>query len=60
MDWQRTTIGRLVCDLGAYRGVVELIPEGRAWTARVEARQQIYTTAFDLPTQLQQNPLACG
>ncbi len=50
MDWQRTTMGRLVCDLGAYRGVVERIPEERAWTAHVEARQQTYTAGFDYPT----------
>ncbi len=50
MNWQRTTMGRLVCDLGAYRGVVERIAGQVAWTARVESRTQTYTSVFEYKT----------
>ncbi len=50
MDWQRTTMGRLVCDLGAYRGVVERIAGQAAWTARVESHTQTYTSVFEYNT----------
>ena len=50
MDWQRTTMGRLVCDLGAYRGVVERIAGQATWTARVDSRSQTYTSVFEYPT----------
>ncbi len=50
MDWQRTTMGRLVCDLGAYRGVVERIIGQSAWTARVESHPQTYTSVFEYNT----------
>ena len=50
MDWRRTTMGRLVCDLGAYRGVVERIAGQSTWTALVERRSQPYTSVFEYPT----------
>ncbi|MDP9315685.1 MAG: hypothetical protein M3R24_33300 [Chloroflexota bacterium] len=50
MNWQRTTMGRLVCDLGAYRGVVERIAGQSMWTARVESRTQTYTSVFEYAT----------
>ncbi len=50
MDWQRTTMGRLVCDLGAYRGVVERIAGQATWAARVESRTQTYTSVFEYTT----------
>ncbi len=50
MDWQRTTMGRLVCDLGVYRGVVERITGQSSWTARVESRTETYTSVFEYAT----------
>jgi hypothetical protein len=47
MHWQRTTIGRLVCDLGAYRGIVERVAGQATWTARVEAPDQTYASVFE-------------
>ncbi len=50
MDWQRTTMGRLVCDLGAYRGVVEQIAGQARWSAHVETPTQTYTSVFEYAT----------
>lgn len=50
MDWQRTTMGRPVCALGVYRGVVERVAGQVRWTARVERRSQPYTSVFEYPT----------
>lgn len=50
MRWERTTRGRLVCNLGAYRGVVERTENDRTWSARVEAPGQTYQSVFDYPT----------
>ncbi len=50
MSWQRTTMGRLVCELGAYRGVVERIAGQLKWTARVESGNQTYTSVFEYST----------
>ncbi|MDP9315712.1 MAG: hypothetical protein M3R24_33435 [Chloroflexota bacterium] len=50
MDWQRRTMGRLVCDLGAYRGVVERVTGASTRTARVESRTQTYTSVFEYMT----------
>ncbi len=50
MAWQRTTMGRLVYELGAYRGVVERIAGQSKWTARVESRSQTYTSVFEYAT----------
>lgn len=50
MRWQRTTMGRLECDLGAYRGVVERLPADGTWQARVETREQTYTSIYEYPT----------
>jgi hypothetical protein len=46
----RTKHGMLVANLGAYRGVVERTDNERAWTARIEARDQVYQSVFDYPT----------
>ncbi len=43
-------MGRLVCDLGAYRGVVEWVAGQAAWTARVDTRTQTYTSVFEYKT----------
>ena len=50
MDWQRTTMARLVGDLGVYRGVVERMTGQARWTARVESRTETYTSVFEYPT----------
>ncbi len=42
--------GRLVCDLGAYRGLVERIAGQSKWTARVESQSQTYTSVFEYAT----------
>lgn len=49
MDWQRTTMGLLVYDLGGYRDVLERIAAQLTWTARVERRDQTYTSVFEYP-----------
>ncbi len=51
MDWQRTAMDRLVCDLDAYRGVVERIAGQVTWAARVESRAQTYTSVYQCPTK---------
>ncbi len=43
-------MGLLVCDLGAYRGVVERIAGQSTWTGRVESRTQTYTSVFEYKT----------
>lgn len=53
MRWVRTTRGRLVCNLGAYRGVVERTENDRTWTARVEAPDQVYQSVFDYPSMIE-------
>lgn len=50
MPWERTRRGRLVCNLGAFRGVVERTADDQAWTARVEAPGQVYQSVVDYPT----------
>ena len=50
MDWTRTTRGRLTCNLGAYRGIVERTPDDATWLARVEAPEQAYTSVFEYRT----------
>ncbi len=50
MAWQRTTMGRLVYDLGAYRGVVERVAGQSKWTARIESRSQTYSSVFEYAT----------
>ena len=50
MNWQQTTMGRLVCDLGAYRGVVERITEQVTWIARVESRSETSRSVFEYAT----------
>jgi hypothetical protein len=50
MLWVRTKHGMLVANLGAYRGVVERTDNDQAWTARVEAPNQVYQSVFDYPT----------
>lgn len=50
MLWVRTRRGMLVANLGAYRGVVERTDNDRVWSARVEARDQVYHAAFEYPT----------
>jgi hypothetical protein len=49
MLWVRTKHGMLVANLGAYRGVVERTDHDQAWTARVEAPDQVYESVFDYP-----------
>ena len=53
MQWERTQRGRLVCNLGAYRGVAERTEDDRTWTARVEAPDQVYQSVFDYPTMIE-------
>lgn len=53
MRWERTTRGRLACNLGAYRGVVERTENDRTWSARVEAPDQIYQSVFDYPSMIE-------
>lgn len=53
MPWERTRRGQLVFNLGAYCGVVEQTEDGRAWTARVEAPDQVYQSVFDYPTMVE-------
>ncbi len=43
-------MGRLVCDVGAYRGVVERIAGQSTWTARIESRSQTYSSVFEYAT----------
>ncbi len=43
-------MGRLVSDLGAFRGVVERIAGQSTWTARVESRKETYTSVFEYAT----------
>lgn len=50
MGWERTTWGRLVCNLGAYRGVVERTENDRTWLVRVEAPDQTDHSVFDEPS----------
>ena len=47
MQWERTTRDKLICNLGAYRGVVERTANDRAWTARVEAPDQVHHSVFE-------------
>ncbi|HEX6291273.1 MAG TPA: hypothetical protein VFZ66_18965 [Herpetosiphonaceae bacterium] len=49
MIWERTKRGMLVANLGAYRGVVARTADDQAWTARVEAPDQVYHAVFDYP-----------
>lgn len=49
MRWERTRRGRLVGNLGAYRGVIERTTDDQAWTARVEAPDQVYQSVFEYP-----------
>ncbi|HEX6289373.1 MAG TPA: hypothetical protein VFZ66_09295 [Herpetosiphonaceae bacterium] len=49
MLWVRTKRGMLVANLGAYRGVIERTEDDQAWTARVEAPDQVYQSVFDYP-----------
>ncbi len=42
-----TTMGRLVCEIGAYRDVLERIAAQLTWTARVERRDQTYTSVLE-------------
>lgn len=50
MQWERMTRGRLVCNLGAYRGVVERAKDDHMWSACVHAPDQVYQSVFDYPT----------
>ncbi|HEX6292994.1 MAG TPA: hypothetical protein VFZ66_27675 [Herpetosiphonaceae bacterium] len=50
MPWERTTGSRVSYNLGAYRGVVERTDDDQAWTARVEAPNQVYQSVVDYPT----------
>jgi hypothetical protein len=43
----------LVCNLGAYRGIVERTEDDRTWSARVEAPNQVYQSVFDYPTMIE-------
>ena len=43
-------MGRLVCDLGAYRGVVERVTGGTAWSARVEHRAELHESIYEYTT----------
>lgn len=53
MPWERARRGQFVFNLGAYCGVVEQAKDGRAWTARVEAPDQVYQSVFDYPTMIE-------
>lgn len=50
MRWQRTTMGRLVYELGTSRGVVERIAGQAIWSVRVETPQQTYMSVFEYHT----------
>jgi hypothetical protein len=56
MHWERTNRGRLVGNLGAYRGVVERSAAETTWLARVDAPDQTYQSVFEYPnmTEAQQ------
>ncbi len=49
MEWEQTKHGTLIANLGAYRGVVKRNDNDQAWTARVEAPDQVYHSASDYP-----------
>lgn len=47
MQWRRTTSGRLVCDMGALRAVVERAPDGRTWSARVDTPARSVASVYE-------------